>query len=299
MQAGQGNPEPSPHDRRLFNRKVRHVGDRVAGIIARTPEIADQAAALIKVEYEPQGAVYTVEEAMAEGAPLVHNGEVIYNAGAPADLAEYNKLAGDEREGKVVYQFPLGADIHKNIAASNKGGIGDMEKGFAEADAIVERTYQTSQIQHTPLEPHVCYAHIEGGRLVLNCATQVPYHVRRIVSWVCGIPENKIHVIKERVGGGYGSKQDILVEDLTGLRRMGHRQARLLPQYPRRGVLRQLHPSPHAREGEDGRQEGRHDHRTLYGGLRQHWPLRQPLPDRSDEQLLQDAAALCRGQHGV
>lgn len=61
MQAGQGNPEPSPHDRRLFNRKVRHVGDRVAGIIARTPEIADQAAALIKVEYEPQGAVYTVE----------------------------------------------------------------------------------------------------------------------------------------------------------------------------------------------------------------------------------------------
>ena len=216
MQAGQGNPEPSPHDRRLFNRKVRHVGDRVAGIIAHTPEIADQAAALIKVEYEPQGAVYTVEEAMAEGAPLVHNGEVIYNAGAPADLAEYNKLAGDEREGKVVYQFPLGADIHKNIAASNKGGIGDMEKGFAEADAIVERTYQTSQIQHTPLEPHVCYAHIEGGRLVLNCATQVPYHVRRIVSWVCGIPENKIHVIKERVGGGYGSKQDILVEDLTG-----------------------------------------------------------------------------------
>ena len=216
MQAGQGNPEPSPHDRRLFNLKVRHVGDRVAGIIARTPEIADQAAALIKVEYEPQGAVYTVEEAMAEGAPLVHNGEVIYNAGAPADLAEYNKLAGDEREGKVVYQFPLGADIHKNIAASNKGGIGDMEKGFAEADAIVERTYQTSQIQHTPLEPHVCYAHIEGGRLVLNCATQVPYHVRRIVSWVCGIPENKIHVIKERVGGGYGSKQDILVEDLTG-----------------------------------------------------------------------------------
>ena len=216
MQAGQGNPEPSPHDRRLFNMKVRHVGDRVAGIVARTPEIADQAASLIKVEYEPQGAVYTVEQAMAEGAPLVHNGEVIYNAGAPADLAEFNKLAGDKREGKVVYQFPLGADIHKNIAASNKGGIGDIEKGFAEADAIVERTYQTSQIQHTPLEPHVCYAHIENGRLVMNCATQVPYHVRRIVSWVCGIPENKIHIIKERVGGGYGSKQDILVEDLTG-----------------------------------------------------------------------------------
>ncbi len=216
MQAGQGNPEPSPHDRRLFNRKVRHVGDRVAGIVARTKEIADKAASLIKVEYEPTEAVYTVEEAMAEGAPLVHNGPVQYNAGAPADLDEFNAKAGDDREGKVIYQFPLGANIQKNIAASNKGHIGDMEKGFAEADAIVDCTYQTSQIQHTPLEPHVCYAHVENGRLVINASTQVPYHVRRIVSWVCGIPENKIHVIKERVGGGYGSKQDILVEEITG-----------------------------------------------------------------------------------
>ena len=215
MQAGQGNPEPSPHDRRLFNRKVRHVGDRVAGIVARTKEIADRAASLIKVEYEPTAAVFTVEEAMAEGAPLVHNGPVQYNAGAPADLDEYNARAGDEREGKVIYQFPLHADIQKNIAASNKGHIGDMEKGFAEADAIVEHTYQTSQIQHTPLEPHVCYAHVENGRLVVNASTQVPYHLRRICSWVCGIPENKIHIIKERVGGGYGSKQDILVEELT------------------------------------------------------------------------------------
>ena len=215
MQAGQGNPEPSPHDRRLFNRKVRHVGDRVAGIVARTKEIAYKAASLIKVEYEPTEAIFTVEEAMAEGAPLVHNGPVQYNAGAPADLDEFNARAGDEREGKVIYQFPLHANIQKNIAASNKGHIGDMEKGFAEADEIVDVTYQTTQIQHTPLEPHVCYAHVEGGRLVVNASTQVPYHLRRICSWVCGIPENKIHIIKERVGGGYGSKQDILVEELT------------------------------------------------------------------------------------
>jgi len=215
MQAGQGNPEPSPHDRRLFNRKVRHVGDRVAGIVARDKETAYKAASLIKVEYEPTEAIFTVEEAMAEGAPLVHNGPVQYNAGAPADLDEFNARAGDEREGKVVYQFPLHADIQKNIAASNKGHIGDMEKGFAEADEIVDVTYQTTQIQHTPLEPHVCYAHVENGRLVVNASTQVPYHLRRICSWVCGIPENKIHIIKERVGGGYGSKQDILVEELT------------------------------------------------------------------------------------
>lgn len=216
MQAGQGSPEPSPHDRRLFNKKVRHVGDRVCGIVARTKEIAEKAASLIKVEYEPTDAIFSVEEAMKEGAPLVHNGPVEYRAGAPADLDEYNKKQGDEREGKVVYQFPLRADIRRNLAASNRGGIGDVDKAFEEADAIVEDTYQTSQVQCTPLEPHVCYANVENGRLVMHCSTQVPYHVRRIVSWVCQIPENKIHIIKERVGGGYGSKQDILVEDVTG-----------------------------------------------------------------------------------
>lgn len=215
MQAGQGNPEPSPHDRRLLNFKVRHVGDRVAAIVARTPELCDKAASLIKVEYEPLEPVFTVEEAMADGAPIVQNGIVEYRAGAPKDLDEYNK-SSNPRDGKIIYQFPLHADSHHNIAAGAHGGIGDIEKGFEEADAIVDSTYQTSQIQCTPLEPHVCYAHIEGGRLVMNCSTQVPYHVRRIVSWVCQIPENKIHIIKERVGGGYGSKQDILVEDLVG-----------------------------------------------------------------------------------
>ncbi|MBR5098276.1 MAG: molybdopterin-dependent oxidoreductase, partial [Spirochaetales bacterium] len=216
MQAGQGNPEPSPHDRRLFNMKVRHVGDRVAAVIAETLEAAREACRKIKVDYEVLPAVFTVEEAMAPGAPLVHNGIVEYRSGAPADLDEYNKKAGDPREGKVIYQFPLHADIHKNIAASNKGEIGNVDEAFRTSDAVVEATYQTSQIQHTPLETHICFARMEGGRLVIHASTQVPYHVRRIVGWVTGLPENRIHIIKTRVGGGYGSKQDILIEDLTG-----------------------------------------------------------------------------------
>ena len=216
MQAGQGNPEPSPHDRRLFNMKVRHVGDRVAAVIAETLEAAKEACKLIKVDYEVLPAVFTVEEAMAPGAPIVHNGIVEYRSGAPADLDEYNKLAGDPREGKVIYQFPLRADVRHNIAASNKGFIGDVDKAFATSDAVVECTYQTSQIQHTPLETHICFARMEGKRLTVYASTQVPYHVRRIVGWVTGLPENRIHVIKTRVGGGYGSKQDILIEDLTG-----------------------------------------------------------------------------------
>ncbi|MBO4279247.1 MAG: molybdopterin-dependent oxidoreductase Mo/Fe-S-binding subunit [Spirochaetales bacterium] len=215
MQAGQGNPEPSPHDRRLFNMKVRHVGDRVAAVIAETLEAAKEAVKKIKVEYEVLPAVFTVEEAMAPGAPLVHNGIVEYRSGAPKDLDDYNKKAGDPREGKVIYQFPLHADIHKNIAASNKGEIGNVDEAFAHSDAVVEHTYQTSQIQHTPLETHICFATMAGGRLTVYASTQVPYHVRRIVGWVTGLPENKIHIIKTRVGGGYGSKQDILIEDVT------------------------------------------------------------------------------------
>ena len=215
MQAGQGNPEPSPYDRKLINRKVRHQGDRVAAIVACDEETAMKAASLIDVVYEPLEPVLSVEDAMAEGAPLVHNGVVEYVSGAPENLDEYNKSA-DRNEEKVIYQFPLHGDIHKNIAAAAHGGIGDVEKGFAEADAIVDETYRTSQPQCTPLEPHVCFGHIENGRLVLNASTQVPYHVRRIVARVCQIPEHKVHVIKEKVGGGYGSKQDILVEDLLG-----------------------------------------------------------------------------------
>ena len=215
MQAGQGNPEPSPYDRRLLNRKVRHVGDRVAAVVAKDEETALKALSLIHVEYEPLKPVFTVEEAMADGASLVHNGKVSYVSGAPGNLDEYNRNA-DERDGQVIYQFPLHGDIRHNIAAGAHGGIGDVEKAFRESDAVVEATYQTSQVQCTPLEPHVCYSRMENGRLVLHCSTQVPYHVRRIVATVCQIPENKVHVIKERVGGGYGSKQDILVEDLCG-----------------------------------------------------------------------------------
>ncbi|HPZ16386.1 MAG TPA: molybdopterin-dependent oxidoreductase, partial [Sphaerochaeta sp.] len=215
MQAGQSNPEPSPHDRRLLNQKVRHVGDRVAAIVAETEEQAIEARDKIKVEYEVLKPVFTVEEAMADGAPRVHNGIVEFRSGEPEGLDEYNKDA-DPRDGKVVYMFPLHGDIRRNIASAARGQIGDVEKGFAEADTVIERTYRTTQIQCTPLEPHICYARVEGGRLELHASTQVPYHVRRIVGWVCQIPENKIRVIKERVGGGYGSKQDVLVEDLVG-----------------------------------------------------------------------------------
>jgi putative selenate reductase molybdopterin-binding subunit len=211
-QAGQGYPEPSPYDRRMFAPKVRHVGDRVAAVVAETPEIAERARNLIEVEYEVLPPVLSIEQAAAPAAPLVHNGRVELVNGDPPLASE---TAVDPREGKIIYQFPIGADARRNIAASVKGSIGDVEQGFAAADVVLEREYETAQVQCTPAEPHVVYTRLEGGRLVIHASTQVPWHMRRIVASILGIHENRIRVIKERVGGGFGSKQDIVLEDVA------------------------------------------------------------------------------------
>jgi len=211
-QAGQGFPEPSPYDRKMFGQKVRHVGDRVAAVVAETEAIALEALKLIEVEYEVLEPVFTVDQAATEGAPIVQNGVLEYVTGAPADL---DNSGADPRDGKIIYQFPIHAHPRKNIAASVEGGIGDLEAGLAKADVVIDRTYQTSQVQCTALEPHVVYTRMEGDRLVIHGSTQVPWHVRRIVARILGIAENQIRVIKERTGGAFGSKQDIVLEDVA------------------------------------------------------------------------------------
>lgn len=212
--AGQGFPEPSPYDRRMFDQKLRHVGDRVAGVVAETPEIADEALKLIDVEYDVLPGVFSIDEAKRPGAPIIHNALVEYVVGAPPDLEKYNQGV-DPREGKIIYQFPIHADPHRNLAASVHGGIGDIDKGFAEADVLFEQTYETSQVQCTPVEPHVVYSRMEGDRLVIHGSTQVPSHVRRIIARILGVKENRIRVIKERVGGGFGAKQDMVLEEVA------------------------------------------------------------------------------------
>ena len=213
-QAGQGFPEPSPYDRKMLGQKVRHVGDRVAAIVAETWEAAVEAEKLLRVEYEVLPHVLTVDEASAPGAPILHKSVQEYVVGAPEGLEEQNRQA-DPRDGRILYQFPIHADPHRNLAASVHGGIGDLEKGFAEADVILDREYESSQVQCTPLEPHVVYTRMDGDRLVIHASTQVPWHLRRIVARLLQTDENNIRVIKERVGGGFGAKQDIVLEEVA------------------------------------------------------------------------------------
>ncbi len=213
-QAGQGFPEPSPYDRVLIDNKVRHHGDRVAAVVAEDEETAIAALDLIEVDYEVLPHIMDWDEAKAEGAPLIHDGPIEYVAGAPDNLDELNAGVNPE-ESSVIYQFPIGGNPRKNIASYVEGGIGDVEKGFGEADVIIDKSYETTQIQCTPLEMHTTYVKPEGDRIVIHASTQVPYHLRRIVAGQLGIPENKVRVIKERVGGGYGSKQDVLLDELA------------------------------------------------------------------------------------
>lgn len=212
--AGQGFPEPSPYDRKMFGEKVLHVGDRVAAVVAESEEIAREALGLIDVEYEVLPPVLTIDQAKAPGAPVLHRSTVEYVVGAPADLDATNRGA-EPRDGRIIYQFPIHADPHRNLAASVSGGIGDIDKGFAEAEVVLEREYESAQVQCTPLEPHVVYTRMEADRLVIHASTQVPYHLRRIISRILGVPENRIRVVKERVGGGFGAKQDMVLEEVA------------------------------------------------------------------------------------
>ncbi|MEJ2151321.1 MAG: molybdopterin-dependent oxidoreductase, partial [Chloroflexota bacterium] len=185
--AGQSDPEPGPHDNYSLDYKVRFVGDRVAAVAAETEEIARQALDLIEVEYEVLPHVLDPRESMKAGAPIIH----------------------DEEESWHI------EDKQRNLAGTIEWQLGDVEAALKEADHVIEDTYYSPKVQQTPVEPHVVVTWWdEDDRLVIRTSTQVPFHVRRILAPVLGLPEKRIRVIKPRIGGGFGVKQEVLIEDI-------------------------------------------------------------------------------------
>jgi putative selenate reductase molybdopterin-binding subunit len=188
--AGQGWPEPSPYDTFMFDSVVRFVGDRVASVAADTEEIAERALELIEVEYEVLPANFDPRKAMDPETPRLHM----------------------EAEKRGIYS------PQRNIAAHVAAEVGDVRKGFAEAEVIHEGEYSVHYVQQSSIEPHITITWLdEDGRLVVRTSTQVPFHVRRIIAPLLGLPIQKIRVIKPRIGGGFGGKQEILIEDVCGL----------------------------------------------------------------------------------
>ncbi len=192
--AGQGFPEPSPYDTFMFDHKVRFVGDRVAAVIAETPEQAAAAVGAIKVEYDILEAVLDPHDADREGAPVIH----------------------DQPETHVPIPVPY--EPEKNVAARVGMDIGSIDDAMAAADVSLDHTYATHYAQHVPMEPHVAFAEpANDGRITIVTSTQVPFHVRRIIAQTLEIPVRQLRVIKPRIGGGFGVKQEILLEDVVAL----------------------------------------------------------------------------------
>ncbi|MEJ2745582.1 MAG: molybdopterin-dependent oxidoreductase, partial [bacterium] len=190
-EAGQGFPEPSPYDKFILDNKVRFVGDEVAIVAAETTEIAERALKLIEVKYEPLPPIFDPRDSMKPGAPIIHD------------------------EPEWLIPIPVEMDPKKNLCGRADVTIGDMGRGFAEADLVFENAYENQYAQHVANEPHTTISYLDpSNRLVIVSSTQVPFHVRRIVARALELPVKRIRVIKPRIGGGFGSKQDIVTEPL-------------------------------------------------------------------------------------
>ena len=186
--AGQSYPEPSPYDRLILDQMVRYVGDEVAIVAAIDEKTAIQAMKLIKVDYEVLEPVLDFEAAVGH-ASVVH----------PEENFELN--------------YNIGQKIDKNIASSCDMGIGDVEKELGDSDVVVEETYYTQAQAHAMMETYRAFTYLDhAGRLAVVSSTQIPFHVRRILSRALQIPKSQIKVVKPRIGGGFGGKQTASVE---------------------------------------------------------------------------------------
>ncbi len=192
--AGQGFPEPSPYDEFILDNKVRFVGDKVALVAAETAEIAEEALKLIEVEYEVLPAVLDPRKSMRSSSPVIH----------------------DEKDCEIVIPVPY--EPEKNRVARVDAVVGDVKRGVAEAEMTVEDEFENQTASHSAMEPHCAISRLdENGRLEIISTTQVPFHCRRIVCRALNLAPRQVRVIKPRLGGGFGGKQEVLLEPYVSL----------------------------------------------------------------------------------
>jgi xanthine dehydrogenase molybdenum-binding subunit len=175
-----GSPHPRSAsvtcDQYILDDRVRYWGEGIAVVAAITEEIAEEALDLIDVEYEPLPAVFTVEDALAPGAPPIHEREPGGNLVLPPVLVER----------------------------------GDVERGFAEADLVIEGEYEGGRPTPAYMEPNVVTCEWDGNaNLTVWISTQTAFMVRGIMAEVLGLPLHKVRVLVDHMGGGFGAKQDL------------------------------------------------------------------------------------------
>ncbi|MFJ9324452.1 molybdopterin-dependent oxidoreductase [Streptomyces globisporus] len=188
------HPTEDPDDTRLLDDTVRYIGQRVAAVVADSEGAAEEGCRRIEVVYEQLPYAVDPEEAMAPGAPVIH------------DKGPESRIVRPEN----------------NVVGEVHGEIGSVEEGFAEADVVYEETFRTQRVQHASLETHGAVAWYEEGedgaeRLTVRSSTQTPFLTRRALCALFDLELKQVRVLAGRVGGGFGGKQEMLVEDIVAL----------------------------------------------------------------------------------
>ena len=180
-------------DNVLASDKALYKGHAIAAVAATDTHTAEEALALIKVEYEVLSPVLDVRKAMEENSPLLHEGMKTSAGGQTADKPS-------------------------NVAEHFQHSKGDIEAGFAEADVIIEREFVTGTVHQGYIEPHNVTAHFKAdGQLTIWCSTQGAFWVRRDVAKVLQHPESKIKVVPMEIGGGFGGKINVYIKPMAAI----------------------------------------------------------------------------------
>lgn len=181
-----------PDDTRIIDPVLRFRGQRVAVVVADTVAIAEEACRLVDVTYEVLPAVFDAHEARVAGAPLLHGDK-------------------DPLHSRI-------SEPGRNVVAQMHDEHGDVTAALEAADAVVSGTWQTARVTHAALETHGARAWIAGdGSLVVRTSSQVPFLVRAELARLLDLPVEQVRVVVGRVGGGFGGKQELIVEDLVAL----------------------------------------------------------------------------------
>lgn len=180
-----------PDDTFMLDNVARFVGQRIAAVVAETEAAAEEGCRRVEVDYEVLPAVFDAEEAMLPGAPPLH---------------------GDKATDSRI------EDVARNVFKKIEAETGDVDRGFAEADAVYEGTYSLPRVQHAHMETHGSIAwRTADGRIHVRTSTQTPHLTRIKLAYLFSMYPGQFHVFSEHVGGGFGGKQELLTEDLCVL----------------------------------------------------------------------------------
>ncbi|MED5578799.1 MAG: xanthine dehydrogenase family protein molybdopterin-binding subunit [Nitrospinota bacterium] len=167
----------------LCSDKVRYEGDPVVALCAESWEVAEEAAKLVKIDYEDLPPVFSPEEALDDSSFPIH---------------ESHPTGNLVTEGKVIK--------------------GDVESGFEEADFIIEARYKTQAQEHASIETHICMAEVDTkGHLTVHVSSQTPFRIRADLAIILGLPISEIRVLSSTAGGAFGGKHEIMLESLAAI----------------------------------------------------------------------------------